>query len=78
MGCDGILVLTMFTLNLLFKGPIYAAMKVNHLDMSLNFAGIIMALSNGIGALAGYLSPEVINLLAPNVSSPPLRISIKL
>ncbi|GJQ72220.1 hypothetical protein Trydic_g3311 [Trypoxylus dichotomus] len=66
MGCNGPLVITMFALNLFFKGTIYAAMKINHLDMSIHFAGILMALSNGIGALSGYISPEIINLLAPN------------
>lgn len=69
MGCDGTLVIVMYAFNLLFKGPIYAAMKINHLDLSFNFAGILMALSNGIGALAGYLSPEVINRIAPDVSN---------
>ncbi|KRT78186.1 membrane transporter [Oryctes borbonicus] len=66
MGCNGPLVITMFAINLFFKGTVYAAMKVNHLDMSVHFAGILMAISNGLGALSGYVSPEVINVLAPN------------
>ncbi|KAK9693163.1 Major Facilitator Superfamily [Popillia japonica] len=66
MGCNGTLVILMFTLYLLFKGVMYSAMKVNHLDMTIHFAGILMALSNGIGALTGYVSPEVISAVAPD------------
>lgn len=69
MGCNGTLVILMFTLYLLFKGVMYSAMKVNHLDMTIHFAGILMALSNGIGALTGYVSPEVISAVAPDVRS---------
>lgn len=36
-----------------FKGNFYPGLKVNSLDLSPNYAGSLMALTNGLGASAG-------------------------
>lgn len=68
MGCNGTAVIIMFSASMLFKGTIFSGMKINHLEMSINFAGVMMALINGIGALSGCISPVMISAIAPNVS----------
>lgn len=36
-------------------GGFYPGMKVNALDLSPNYAGSLMALTNGIGATTGFI-----------------------
>lgn len=50
-------------------GPFYCGLKVNVIDVTTNFSGILMALVNGLGAISGFLSPYIIANVAPDVSS---------
>lgn len=43
-------------------------MKVNPLDLSPNYAGVLMAITNGIGAITGIIAPYLVGVLTPNVS----------
>ena len=49
-------------------GTFYPGMKVNPLDLSPNYAGTLMAITNGIGAITGIITPIVIGALTPDVS----------
>lgn len=55
-GCDRMLAVTMFTIAMGFMGAYYSGTKANNLDLSPNFAGAIMALTNGIGAIVGIVN----------------------
>lgn len=50
-----------------FVGFYYVSMKVNSIDLSPNYAGSLMALSNGIGALTGIAVPNFIGFMTPDV-----------
>ncbi|GJQ72218.1 hypothetical protein Trydic_g3309 [Trypoxylus dichotomus] len=65
LRCDGIIVFVMFAIGMLFKGCCYAGLKVHHLDMSINFRGILMALINGIGGISGFISSFLISAMTP-------------
>jgi MFS transporter, ACS family, solute carrier family 17 (sodium-dependent inorganic phosphate cotransporter), other len=52
-GCDRVIAVTLFTFAMAFMGAYYSGMKVNALDLSPNFAGTLMGITNGIGALTG-------------------------
>lgn len=67
MRCNSVLVIVMFCLVLLVKGPFYCGLKINHLDMSINFAGILMAMTNGAGALSGMASSFLIKQITKDV-----------
>lgn len=67
-GCDKYLVVGFFTLAMGFMGTFYPGMKVNPLDLSPNYAGSIMAVTNGVGAITGILAPYFVGVLTPNVS----------
>lgn len=54
-GCDRITVVILFTIAMGLMGAFYPGMKVNALDLSPNYAGSLMATTNGIGALTGIL-----------------------
>jgi ACS family sodium-dependent inorganic phosphate cotransporter len=49
-------------------GTYFPGMKVNALDLSPNYAGTLMALVNGIGAIAGIVTPYLVGVLTPDVS----------
>lgn len=51
-----------------FMGTFYPGMKVNGLDLSPNYAGSLMALTNGIGAITGIAAPVFVGYLTPNVN----------
>jgi ACS family sodium-dependent inorganic phosphate cotransporter len=55
-GCNRMLAVVMFTISMGFMGAYYSGMKANNLDLSPNFAGAIMALTNGIGAIVGIIN----------------------
>lgn len=74
-GCDRFLVVVWFTLAMGFMGTFYPGMKVNPLDLSPNYAGSLMAVTNGIGALTGVASPVFVGMMTPNVRNSPYKIS---
>uniref|UniRef100_A0A6P7F7L5 Inorganic phosphate cotransporter n=1 Tax=Diabrotica virgifera virgifera TaxID=50390 RepID=A0A6P7F7L5_DIAVI len=65
-GCDKNLTVTMFTLAMAFKAPFYCGFKVNALDLAPNYAGIVMAVVNGMGAIAGGIAPFLAGALTEN------------
>lgn len=56
-GCNRVLTVCLLTIGLGLNGGIYSGFKVNHLDLSPRFAGILMALTNCTANLAGLLAP---------------------
>lgn len=69
VGCNRVAAVSMFTLTMGFMGMFYPGMKLTPLDMSPNYAGTLMAITNGIGSLvAGIGVPIVIGWMIPNVS----------
>ena len=62
------LVVILFTLAMGFMGGFYPGMKVNALDLSPNYAGTLMAITNGIGAMTGILGPYLVGVITTNQS----------
>ncbi|XP_048507778.1 putative inorganic phosphate cotransporter isoform X2 [Athalia rosae] len=56
-GCNPWLTVAILTVGVGFNGGIYSGFKVNHLDISPRFAGILMSLTNCLANLAGLLAP---------------------
>lgn len=50
-----------------FMGNYYPGMRVNVLDLSPNYAGTIIAISNGAGSLSGVAVPTFIGYMVPDV-----------
>lgn len=57
--------LTVFllTLGVGMNGAIYSGFKINHLDITPRFAGILMAFTNCTANLAGLLAPIIAGIL---------------
>lgn len=56
-GCNRWLTVAILTVGVGFNGGIYSGFKVNHLDISPRFAGILMSFTNCLANLAGLLAP---------------------
>ncbi|XP_018320987.1 putative inorganic phosphate cotransporter [Agrilus planipennis] len=56
-GCDRWLTVALLTVGVGLNGGIYSGFKVNHLDISPRFAGILMSFTNCLANLAGLLAP---------------------
>ncbi|XP_075148898.1 putative inorganic phosphate cotransporter [Haematobia irritans] len=67
-GCNRLAVVVLFTLCLGFMGTYYAGMKLGPLDMSPNYAGTLMAITNGIGAMTGVITPYLVGVMTPNAT----------
>ncbi|KAG6442390.1 hypothetical protein O3G_MSEX002284 [Manduca sexta] len=65
-GCDTQVVVILFTASMGLMGAFYPGMKVNALDLSGNYAGTIMAIVNGIGAVTGIIAPYLVGVLTPD------------
>lgn len=67
-GCDRMLAVGMFTIAMGLMGTFYCGMKCNGLDLCPNYAGSLMAIVNGVGAISGIITPYLISALTPDVS----------
>ncbi|XP_041776798.1 putative inorganic phosphate cotransporter isoform X3 [Anopheles merus] len=65
-GCEKAVVVMLFTFAMGLMGTFYPGMKVNPLDLSPNYAGTLMAITNGIGAITGIIAPYVVGVMTPN------------
>lgn len=73
-GNNEALVIALFTVAMGFMGTFYCGMKVNALDLAPNYAGTVMAIVNGIGAITGIITPYLVGLLTPDHSAEQWRI----
>ncbi|XP_037911071.1 putative inorganic phosphate cotransporter isoform X2 [Hermetia illucens] len=67
-GCSKTNSVVLFTIAMGLMGTFYPGMKVNPLDLSPNYAGTLMAIVNGIGAITGILAPYIVGVLTPNAN----------
>ncbi|KAL1140617.1 hypothetical protein AAG570_000547 [Ranatra chinensis] len=56
-GCNPYLTVAILSLGVGLNGGIYSGFKVNHLDLSPRFAGILMSFTNFTANMAGLLAP---------------------
>lgn len=66
-GCNRFIVVICLITAMAFKGNYYPGMRVNALDLSPNYAGTIIAISNGAAALSGIAVPTFIGYMTPDV-----------
>lgn len=52
---------------ILALGTYYPGLRVNSLDLSPNYSGSLMALTNGVAAIAGIIVPTFIGMMTPDV-----------
>lgn len=60
------MVILLFILALGAKGPHFCSFKVNHMDITVNFNGVIMGVVNSAGAIGGLAGPYTVAKVAPD------------
>ncbi|XP_060519340.1 putative inorganic phosphate cotransporter isoform X2 [Cylas formicarius] len=68
-GCDRWLTVAILTVGVGLNGGIYSGFKVNHLDISPQFAGILMSFTNCLANLAGLLAPIYAGIMVKGTPS---------
>ena len=58
-GCHKWTTVMILTIGVGFNGAIFSGFKVNHLDISPRFAGILMSFTNCLANVVGLLAPVV-------------------
>lgn len=66
-GCDRGLVVVLFIFVMGTMGTFYSGVQVNALDLSTNYAGILMSVGNTLNAIIGMVAPYVVGLMTPEV-----------
>ncbi|KAF7273182.1 putative inorganic phosphate cotransporter isoform X2 [Rhynchophorus ferrugineus] len=68
-GCDRWLTVAVLTIGVGLNGGIYSGFKVNHLDISPQFAGVLMSFTNCLANLAGLLAPIYAGIMVKGTPS---------
>lgn len=66
VGCNVIQAVALITIGLTLTGSRIPGALVNVIDLSPTYAGTLMGIMNGIGALCGILAPYTVGILAPD------------
>ncbi|KAJ8680612.1 hypothetical protein QAD02_016399 [Eretmocerus hayati] len=66
MGCNIVWAISLITLGLTLTGSSTPGTKINCIDISPNYSGTLMGISNGFSAIMGILAPCLVGILAPN------------
>lgn len=63
--CDKLPVVIYFTISIAFQGV--PGITINPLDLSPNYAGILMGIGCTVGAVTGILAPYIVGVITPHV-----------
>lgn len=66
VGYDKTLVVVMLTGGITLLGAALPSLKVNALDLSPNYAGIVMAITNAFAACSGIVTPYLVGVITPD------------
>jgi len=62
------LAVVLLVLAVSMSGAVYSGYFVNHMDIAPQYAGTLMGISNGIGAISGFVAPYVAATVTKSVS----------
>ncbi|KFM63424.1 Sialin, partial [Stegodyphus mimosarum] len=65
-ACDHVWSVVFLTLAMAFNGCTYSGYMVTHVDMSPEFAGTLMGMTNAFATTAGFLAPKAVGALTQN------------
>ena len=62
-GCNQIVVVTFFCMAVMLNGAANSGFQVNHVELSSNYAGTLMGVTNTAANLAGFAAPYVTGII---------------
>ena len=66
VGCNPTIAVVLLCICVGFNGASYSGFIVNHMELSPNYAGTLMGLTNTIGTATGFIVPHVCGALINN------------
>lgn len=63
VGCNRILAVTLMTIGVTCIGGMYSGFLSNHIDIAPNFAGTLVAITNCIATIPGFVVPIFVGKL---------------
>ena len=66
VGCNPEWAVVFLVLSVGFNGASYSGYQGNHMELSPNYAGTLMGITNMIGNFAGFITPYVAGVLVNN------------
>jgi len=66
IGCSKPLAVLCLCIAVGLNGGIYSGFQVNHMDLSPNFAGTLMGITNTVANMAGFLAPMFVGKMTNN------------
>lgn len=66
VGCDRVMAIAALCVAVGFNGAIYSGFQVNHVDLSPNYAGTLMGITNMFANICGFVTPAVAGALTNN------------
>lgn len=68
-GCDRVSTIALITVAVGFNGAVYSGFNINHMDISPNFAGVLMGVTNAASNMCGFLAPFLAGEIITNEGS---------
>ena len=65
-GCNSESAVMWLVISVGFNGASYSGYQCNHMELSPNYAGTLMGITNMIGNFAGFITPYVAGVLVNN------------
>lgn len=72
--CDNVYVVVYFTISIAFQGV--PGVAINSLDLSPNYAGILIGIGGAVTSITGILVPYLVGVATPNVSNATANVFI--
>ena len=66
VGCNSTMAVVWLCISVGFNGVSYSGYLANHLELSPNYAGTVMGISNTLANVAGFVTPYVAGVLVNN------------
>ncbi|KAF5279363.1 hypothetical protein FQA39_LY05473 [Lamprigera yunnana] len=65
-GCNSLMAITFLSVAITIHGAVSTGPLANLVDLSPNYASVLMGMANGFGAVGGMISPLIVGLLTNN------------
>lgn len=68
IGLNQALAITFILIAHALMGAFFPSIRVNAIDLTPNYAGTLIAISNGLGSITGFVGSYTAGVLTPNVN----------
>ena len=67
LGNSPLTAVLLLTLAVSSQGMVYSGFFINHMDIAPRYSGLLIAITNTIGSLSGFMAPAISKAMTPKV-----------